>query len=177
MAGVSIPFGDGTLGLEIAERNLRGVYSPRPVPLVGDLDRAIASALATPLGQPPLREWIRTRSTPADRIVPVLLEQLTAAAILEYTSRPSTWIKEAYAQGTIADGVAAALAAAWAMVREKAGVITYSPGIPEEHKARLGHTHAPSIEWALDEAFRRHGRDAGVAVLTHAPEMLPIGKP
>jgi hypothetical protein len=144
VACVSIPFGDGILGFEIAERNLLGVYSPRPAPPV---------ATPAPEGVSPVH-----------------------AAILEYTSRPSTWIKEAYAHGTIADGVAAALAAAWAMVREKAGVITYSPGIPEEHKARLGHTHAPSIEWALDEAFRRHGRDAGVAVLTHAPEMLPIGK-
>jgi hypothetical protein len=31
--------------------------------------------------------------------------------------------------------------------------------------------------WALDEAFRRQGYDARVAVLTHAPEMLPLGKP
>lgn len=423
MARVSIPFGGTTLGFEIAERNLLGVYSPRPVPPLADLDGAIRSAVATPLGQPPLAEWIRpgnrvlilsddnTRSTPADRIVPILLEHLTAAgvsedrisclialgthrymteqemrrkvgedvcrrirvlnhewkdprqlvplgrssrgtpvtvnraaveadvviglgsvvphhipgysgsgkivqpgicgaettaathmlscggggdsflgrvdnpvradveeiadrigmkticnvvsdprgqvagvffgsrvevftravelarsvygfeyqgipdivvagaspceidfwqshkalypaqrmvkpggtiilctpapegvspvhaAVLEYAAWPSRRIKEAYSNGMIEDGVAAALAVAWAMVREKAGVITYSPGIPEEHKAGLGHTHAPHIEWALDEAFRRHGRDAGVAVLTHAPEMLPIGKP
>jgi nickel-dependent lactate racemase len=423
MGRVSIPFADSTLGFEIAARNLLGVYSPRHVPPVSDLDGAIRSAVDKPLGRPPLTEWIRpadrvlivsddnTRSTPADRIVPVLLEQLTAAgvsedriscivalgthrymteqemrtkvgedvyrrirvlnhewkdpkqlvdlgrssrgtpvsvnraaveadvviglgsvvphhipgfsgsgkiiqpgicgaettaathmlscsgtgdsllgqadnpvraeleeiadqiglqaicnvvsnpqgqvvgvffgsraevfsravelarsvygfeyhgnpdivvagaspceidfwqshkamypaqrmvkqggtivlctpapegvspvhtALLEYASRPSKWIDEAHSNGTIEDGVAAALAVAWAKVREKAGIITYSPGIAEEHKAKLGHTHAPNIEWALDEAFRRHGRDAGVAVLTHAPEMLPIGKP
>jgi hypothetical protein len=67
-----------------------------------------------------------------------------------------------------------ALASAWAMVREKAGVITYSPGIPEEDKAQLGHTHAPSLKWALEEAFRRQGSSARVVVLTHAPDMLPI---
>jgi nickel-dependent lactate racemase len=422
-ARVSIPFGSTTLEFEIAERNLLGVYSPRPVPPVVELDGAIRSAVATPLGQPPLTEWIRpgdrvlilsddnTRSTPVDRIIPVLLEQLTAAgvsedrisclialgthrymtdpemrikvgadvcrrirvfnhewkdpkqlvplgrssrgtpvtvnravveadvviglgsvvphhipgysgsgkivqpgicgaettaathmlscsgggdsllgradnpvradmeeiadrigmkticnvvsdpqgrvagvffgsragvftravelagsvygfeyqdlpdivvagaspceidfwqshkalypaqrivkpggtiilctpapegvspahaAVLEYAGQPSERIKAAYSKGTLEDGVAAALAVAWAMVREKAGVITYSPGIPEEHKARLGQTHAPDIEWALDEAFRRQGRNAGVVVLTHAPEMLPIGKP
>ena len=423
MARVSIPFGESTLGFEIPDRNLLGVYSPRPVPPVADLDDAIRSAAAAPLGQPPLEQWIRpsdrvlilsddnTRATPADRIVPVLLERLTAAGvpderitcllalgthrymteremrakvgegvcrrirvlnhewkdpgrlvhlgrssrgtpvtvnraaveadvviclgsvvphhipgfsgsgkivqpgicgadttaathmlscsgggdsllgladnrvradleeiadrvglkaicnvvcdpqgqvagvffgsraeafpravelarcvygfeydaapdvvvagaspceidlwrshkalypaqrmvrpggtiilctpapegvspahegILEYAGWSSKRIREAYGNGAIDDGVAAALAIAWAMVREKADVITCSPGIPEEHKARLGHTHAPGIEWALEEAFRRNGPDAHVAVLTHAPEMLPLGTP
>jgi len=422
MARVVIPFGGTTLGFEIADRNLLGVYSPRHVPALADLEGAIRSAVAAPLGQPPLAEWIRpsdrvlilsddnTRPTPADRILPFLLEQLIAAGvpedritcllalgthrymteremrikigddvyrrirvlnhewkdprqlvhvgrstrgtpitinraaveadvaiglgsvvphhipgysgsgkivqpgicgpettaathmlscsgggdsllgqadnpvradleeiaeriglkaicnvvcnpqgllagvffgsraevfsravelarcvygfeydgvpdvvvagafpceidfwqshkalypaqrmvkpggtivlctpapegvspvhggILEYAGWPSKRIEEAHGNGAIEDGVAAALAVAWAMVREKADVITYSPGIPQEHKTRLGHTHAPSIEWALDEAFRRQGRDARVAVLTHAPEMLPIGK-
>jgi hypothetical protein len=94
--------------------------------------------------------------------------------LLKYTSWPSAKIKEAYRNCEIKNGVAAALATAWAMVREKAGVITYSPGIPEEDKARLGHTHAPSIPWALEEAFRRQGSSARVAVLTHSPDMLPI---
>jgi hypothetical protein len=70
--------------------------------------------------------------------------------------------------------VAAALAVAWALVREKASVITVSPGIPAEHKAKLGHTHAPSVQWALEEALRRQGPGARVAVLTHAPDLLPI---
>lgn len=423
MTRVGIPFGETTIGFEVAERNLLGVYSPRPVTPVADLDGAIRSAVAAPLGQAPLAEWVRptdrvlilsddnTRSTPTDRIVPVLLEQLAAAgvaedriscllalgthrymteremrakvgadvcrrirvknhewkdprqlvplgrssrgtpvtvnraaveadviiglgsvvphhipgfsgsgkivqpgicgadttaathmlscrgggdsflgradnpvradleeiadrvgmkticnvvndrrgrvagvffgrraevflravvlardvygfeyegvpdvvvagaapceldfwqshkalypaqrmvkpggtiilctpapegvspvhaAILEYAGRPSRRIEADYDEGTIEDGVAAALAMAWAKVREKADVITYSPGIPEEHKARLGHTHAPGIQWALEEALRRHGPDARVAVLTHAPEMLPLGGP
>jgi nickel-dependent lactate racemase len=94
--------------------------------------------------------------------------------LLSYTSWPSAEIKEAYRKGRLKNGVATALAAAWAMVREKADVIMYSPGIPPEEKAKLGHTHAPTIEWALEEAFRRQGRQARVTVLTHAPEMLPI---
>jgi len=53
-------------------------------------------------------------------------------------------------------------------------VITYSPGIPAEHKGKLGHIHAPSVQWALDEALRRQGQDARVAVLSHAPDLLPI---
>ncbi len=94
--------------------------------------------------------------------------------LLDYTAWPSAKIKAAYREGRLKNGVAAALAVAWALVREKASVITFSPGIPAEHKAKLGHTHAPSIEWALAEAFRRQGRQARVTVLTHAPDLLPI---
>jgi lactate racemase len=94
--------------------------------------------------------------------------------LLEFTSWPSAEIKAAYRDGRLKNGVAAALAIAWAMVREKATVITYSPGIPEGDKARLGHTHAPGVQWAIDEALRRQGGAARVAVLPNAPDLLPI---
>lgn len=94
--------------------------------------------------------------------------------LLDFTAWSSAAIKQAYRDGRIANGVAAALAIAWAMVREKASVITFSPGIPAAHKARLGHTHAASLPEALTEAFRRQGDAARVTVLTHAPDMLPI---
>jgi nickel-dependent lactate racemase len=95
--------------------------------------------------------------------------------LLDFTAWPAAKIKEAYRRGELKNGVASALAVAWAMVREKASVITYSPGIPAGDKARLGHTHAPSIDWAVAEALRRQGPDARLTVLTHAPDMLPIG--
>lgn len=94
--------------------------------------------------------------------------------LLDYTAWPSQRIKAAYREGRLKNGVAAALAVAWALVREKASVITFSPGIPAEHKAKLGHTHAPSLQWAVEEALRRQGPEARVAVLTHAPDLLPI---
>ena len=94
--------------------------------------------------------------------------------LLEYTNWPSAEINAAYREGRLKNGVAAALAVAWALVREKASVITFSPGIPPEHKQKLGHTHAPSVQWAVDEALRRHGLHARVAVLTHAPDLLPL---
>jgi nickel-dependent lactate racemase len=94
--------------------------------------------------------------------------------LLDYTAWPSQRIKAAYREGRLKNGVAAALAVAWALVREKASVITFSPGIPPEHKAKLGHTHAPSLQWAVEEALRRQGPEARVAVLTHAPDLLPI---
>ena len=94
--------------------------------------------------------------------------------LLDFTAWPSEKIKAAYRSGEIKNGVAAALAVAWAMVREQVSVITYSPGIPAGDKAKLGHTHAPTIDWAVAEALRRQGPNARVTVLTHAPEMLPL---
>jgi nickel-dependent lactate racemase len=96
--------------------------------------------------------------------------------LLDYTAWPSAEIKSAYRSGRLRNGVAAALAVAWALVREKASVIHYSPGIPPDHKARLGHLHAPTLQWALDEALRQQGKNARVAVLTHAPDLLPVHK-
>jgi nickel-dependent lactate racemase len=94
--------------------------------------------------------------------------------LLDFTAWSSKEIKAAYREGRIKNGVAAALATAWAMVREKASVVMFSPGIPAADKARLGHTHADSIDAAVAEAFRRQGPEARLSVLTHAPDMLPI---
>jgi len=94
--------------------------------------------------------------------------------ILDFTAWSSAEIKTAYRDGRLTNGVAAALATAWAMVREKASVIMFSPGISKADKARLGHTHADSIDAAVSEALRRQGADARLSVLKHAPDMLPI---
>lgn len=95
--------------------------------------------------------------------------------LLEFTAWSSQAIKAAYRDGRLTNGVACALAIAWAMVREQASVINYSPGITPEEKAKLGHTHAPTLAWAVEEALRRQGPDVRLTVLTHAPELLPIG--
>ena len=95
--------------------------------------------------------------------------------LLDFTSWSSQDIKVAYRDGRLKNGVACALAIAWAMAREHASLITYSPGISPEEKAALGHTHATDLAWAVAEALRRQGSEARLTVLTHAPEMLPIG--
>lgn len=94
--------------------------------------------------------------------------------LLDYTAWSSAEIQAGYREGRIKNGVAAALAAAWAMVREKASVIMYSPGIPPEDKAKLGFTHAATLTEAVAEALDRQGKNARLSVLTHAPDMLPI---
>lgn len=96
------------------------------------------------------------------------------AGLLRFTAWPSERIEKAYRAGEIKSGVATALAIAWAKVREKAPVILVSPGIPPEHKRRLGFHHACDIQEALKQAFRRQGASSRVAVLTHAPDTLPI---
>jgi lactate racemase len=94
--------------------------------------------------------------------------------LLDYTAWSSERITAAYRNGEIRNGVAAALATAWALAREKASIIMYSPGIPAADKVRLGHTHAATVGDAVAEALRRQGPDARLTVLTHAPDMLPI---
>lgn len=97
--------------------------------------------------------------------------------LLDFTAWPSEKIKEAYRTGELKNGVACALAIAWAMVREKAEIITVSDGISREDKEALGHIHAPDIGSALQIAFDHQGPAARLTVLTHAPDMLPIYTP
>jgi lactate racemase len=95
-------------------------------------------------------------------------------SLLDFTAWSSAAIEAAYRRGEIKSGVAAALAVAWAKVREKAPVILVSPGIPDEDARRLGFTPATDITAVLAETFHRQGRDARVTVLTHAPDTLPL---
>jgi len=94
--------------------------------------------------------------------------------LLDFAGWPSVQIKNGYYDGRLVNGVAAALATAWALVREKAEVIMYSPGIPAADQEKLGFIHADSIESALALAYKRQGDNARVSILTHAPDLLPI---
>ncbi len=97
--------------------------------------------------------------------------------LLDFTAWSSKQIKEGYRRGELKNGVACALAIAWAMVREKAEIITVSDGISPQEKAALGHYHAENIASALELAFEHQGAAARLTVLTHAPDMLPIHVP
>jgi nickel-dependent lactate racemase len=94
--------------------------------------------------------------------------------LVEFTRLGSREILDGYRQGRLKNGVAVALAMAWAMVREKASVVTWSPGLKPEEVEALGHFRAESLGQAVEEALRRQGPKARIAVLTHAPDMLPI---
>lgn len=97
--------------------------------------------------------------------------------LLNYAAWSSEEIERGYRGRRIKNGVAAALAIAWAKVREKANVVMVSPGITPEEKRKLGFTHAEDIHEAMRLAFRLHGNEARVSVLSHAPDTLPIRSP
>ena len=94
--------------------------------------------------------------------------------LVEFASLSSGELQARYGRGELTNGTAVALATAWALVREKAAVITYSPGLSDRELLALGHTRAPSLAWAVEEALRRQGAGAKISVLTHGPDLLPL---
>jgi hypothetical protein len=68
------------------------------------------------------------------------------------------------------------LAIAWAQVKERESVFLVSEGISPELASKLGFTHYNTVQAAFDAALAKHGSNARVTVLTHAPDMLPIIK-
>lgn len=94
--------------------------------------------------------------------------------VLKYAALPPVEIDRLIRNGTIGDVVSGALALAWAKVRSRTPVRIVSPGIPDVDAKALGFTPFKSVEDALDDALGHFDRDVDLAVLTHAPDMLPI---
>ncbi|HHD57123.1 MAG TPA: nickel-dependent lactate racemase, partial [Desulfobulbaceae bacterium] len=95
MAKVTIPFDGKPLRFQVPDANLIEVLSPaRSRPLIR-LGKEIEKALDNPIGQKPLQDWVRptdrvilisddnTRLTPADRIIPPMLDRLNAAGVAD----------------------------------------------------------------------------------------------
>ena len=98
----------------------------------------------------------------------------THCDILEVTPRSSSEIRNMVSAGQLHDEVAAALAIAWAQVKEREAVYIVSDGICAEEAARLGFRHFATAQAALDAALAEKGGGARVTILTHAPDMLPV---
>ena len=107
--------------------------------------------------------------TPCDEGVAV-----THPDILELTRCSAGELRRKVAAHEFHDEVAAALAIAWAQVKEREDVFLVSRGIDEESARKLGFTRFDDVQAACDAALARHGSEARVAVLTHAPDMLPL---
>jgi nickel-dependent lactate racemase len=93
--------------------------------------------------------------------------------ILELTSLGAGEIRARLSAKLIRDEVGAALAIAWAQVKEREEVWMVSDGIHPDEAARLGFRHFTDVQEALDAALSQKGPSARVTVLTHAPDMLP----
>jgi lactate racemase len=97
----------------------------------------------------------------------------THCNMLEMTPYGSRRLREMVSTRELEDEVGAALAIAWAQVKEREEVWIVSNGICPEEAAKLGFRHFVSIQEALDAALAQKGSGARVTVLTHAPDMLP----
>ena len=98
----------------------------------------------------------------------------THCDILDVTPHSSEHIRNLVSAGQLHDEVAAALAIAWAQVKERETVFIVSDGICAEEAAKLGFRHFASAQTALDAAIAETGPAARITVLTHAPDMLPV---
>ncbi|HET9014643.1 MAG TPA: nickel-dependent lactate racemase [Thermomicrobiaceae bacterium] len=94
--------------------------------------------------------------------------------MLAFTALDAARIEALIEAGTLGDVVSGALALAWARIRERADVSLVSGGISDDEARALCFTPYVGLQEAVDAALRRHGSDAAVTVLTHAPEMLPL---
>jgi nickel-dependent lactate racemase len=97
----------------------------------------------------------------------------THCNMLEMAPYGSRRLREMVSAREIEDEVGAALAIAWAQVREREEVWMVSDGISPEESEKLGFRYFASIQEALDAALAQKGSGARVTVLTHAPDMLP----
>jgi nickel-dependent lactate racemase len=98
-------------------------------------------------------------------------------SLVKFAGFPADEIEEKYYSREIKSGVAAALAIAWAKIREKATIIMVSPGIPMAQQKALGFKSADSLEQAINMALELKGQESKISILTHAPDTLPlIGK-
>jgi nickel-dependent lactate racemase len=101
---------------------------------------------------------------------------VTHSDIMEITHYSAADVRKKVEAKELHDEVAAALAIAWAQVKERESVFLVSEGISPENSRKLGFTHFSTVQAAFDAAFAKHGHSARVTVLTHAPDMLPIIK-
>lgn len=93
--------------------------------------------------------------------------------ILELTLLGAGQIRERVSAKEVRDEVGAALAIAWAQVKEREEVWIVSDGIRPDEAAKLGFRYFADVQEALDAALAQKGVNARVMVLTHAPDMLP----
>jgi nickel-dependent lactate racemase len=91
---IALPYGHGSVTIEVPEANLAWIDGPKRVPPLRDLAGAVREAIRNPIGAPSLAELVAkhgkrtvilvddgTRSTPQRLILPILLDELAAAGV------------------------------------------------------------------------------------------------
>lgn len=96
-------------------------------------------------------------------------------AMLDYGYRPVSEVEGWVERGEMTDlMVAAELAIGGRVIRERARGIMVSTGISAEETCQLGMEPAASPQEALEMALHALGADAGVLVVRHGGEILPV---
>jgi nickel-dependent lactate racemase len=98
----------------------------------------------------------------------------THPEMLEITGKSSEEIDQISRLGKIPDLPSAALAMAWAQIRERIHVILVSEGIGPKEAEAIGFDWAESPQEGLERAMRGYPSHAKIRVMTHAPETLPV---
>ena len=92
---VDIPYGETSISFTIPESCLKGIYTPKKVPLPSSAEEEIKKALSNPVSALSLGELAAgkkrvlivaddvTRPTPTDIIIPIILDELNAAGICD----------------------------------------------------------------------------------------------
>jgi nickel-dependent lactate racemase len=90
---LELPYGPGTLRVQVPEANLQGILQPAPGFQAADEATLLRQALAGPIGAPCLRKIARagqrvvivtsdlTRPCPSERLLPPLLDELAVAGV------------------------------------------------------------------------------------------------
>ena len=99
---------------------------------------------------------------------------VTHPEMTEFAGHSYDALDRMLAAGEIADLTAGALALAWAGVRRHAHVAIVSGGISPEVARAVGFEPHATLDEALRSALERHGPDATISVLPHAPDTLPL---
>jgi lactate racemase len=99
---------------------------------------------------------------------------VTHTDMLNFTSLDADKLEARICDGTIRDVPSGALALSWAKIRQRANISLVSDGISNEETRALGFRPFADVEQAVEAALLRHGAQAKIIVMTHAPDTLPI---
>lgn len=94
--------------------------------------------------------------------------------MLQITNKTSAEIREMVKKKEFENLTAAALAIAWAQVKEREEVYIVSDGITDREAYKLGFKPFKTATDALESALKEKGQEATITVLTHAPDTLPL---
>lgn len=93
MKTVCLKYGNSLLKMKIDDKNLMGIYTPKDLPKVVDVEKEVLRSLMDPIGSSPLRYLAKdkknvvilvsdiTRPSPSDLMLPPIIKELNCAGV------------------------------------------------------------------------------------------------